>query len=101
MVEANKEAFDSFSKLHFEYSTDPEAYQERFNREGEKILTIIRQWEGKLCRAQEKTYSQYAGGLADKFWGEVRAHFPKIDSVGIIVVKAKETSSFNLKRISF
>jgi hypothetical protein len=103
MVENNKEAFDAFTRLHFEYTTNPDRYQKKFNQEGEKIQTIIREWEGKLCRTQEKTYSQYAGGLADKFWGEIRKHYPKIDSIGIIVKDAqpkKEVAAFSLKKIN-
>jgi hypothetical protein len=101
MIEANKEAFDEFTRLHFEYTSNPEKNQEKFNKEGEKILKIIHEWEDRLCRTQEKTYSQYAGGLADKFWGEVRAHYPKIDSIGIITEKSsnKKLDGFNLKKI--
>ena len=101
MIEANRQAFDSFTKLHFEYSMDPDTHQETFNREGEKILVIIREWESKLCRTQEKTYSQYAGRLADKFWEEVRGHYPKIDSVGLIIEKPVEKVPFGVKKICF
>lgn len=102
MINDNKEAFEAFTKLHFDYSLDPDGNQNRFNREGERILQIIREWEGKLCHTQEKTYSQYAGGLADKFWGEVRLHFPKIDAIGIISnpKPARSDSEFNLKKIT-
>lgn len=101
MVDENKEAFDNFTRLHFEYSSDPDTNQEKFNSEGEKILVIIREWEGRLCRTQEKTYSQYAGGLADKFWGEIRSHYPLIDSIGLIVTKPQKSTDFKLPKINF
>ncbi|HJY98217.1 MAG TPA: hypothetical protein VJ227_00695 [Patescibacteria group bacterium] len=95
MVSENKEAFDAFTRVHFEYSTDENAHQESFNREGEKILKIIHEWEDKLCSQSEKAgFGNYTGGLAEKFQEEVRRHFPLIDHIGIIV-----KPSFSLKKI--
>ena len=97
MVEENKEAFDKFTQIHFEYSTDEEKYQDEFNKEGEKIQKIIHEWEDKLCSQSEKAgYGNYTGNLAEKFQEEVRHHFPLIDYIGIISKK----STFNVKKIT-
>jgi hypothetical protein len=94
MVAENKEAFDEFTRAHFEYSTDQDKNQEMFNREGEKINKIIHEWEDRLCKQSEKAgFGSYTTNLAEKFQEEVRSHFPLIDSVGIVVNK------FNLKKI--
>jgi hypothetical protein len=94
MVSENKEAFDKFTTVHFEYSTNQEKYQEEFNKEGEKIQKIIHEWEDKLCHQSEKAgFGTYTGNLAEKFQEEVKSHFPLIDHVGIVVNK------FSLKKI--
>ena len=95
MVAENKEAFDKFTQIHFEYSIDQEKNQEKFNKEGETILKIIHEWEDRLCTQSEKAgFGSYTTNLAEKFQDEVRSHFPLIDHVGIIVNK------FSLKKIS-
>lgn len=95
MVSENKDAFDTFTQAHFEYSTNEDKYQEEFNKEGEKILKIIHEWEDKLCKQSEKAgFGNYTVNLAEKFQDEVRSHFPLIDHVGIVV------SRFTLKKIS-
>lgn len=94
MIEGNKEAFENFRKTHDLYSTDEDKYQEEFNQEGEKIMLIVKEWEGKLCSQSEKGgYGVFTGGLAEKFQAEVKKIFPLIDHVGIIVKK------FELKKI--
>lgn len=98
MIEENKDAFDRFTQVHFEYSSNSDKYQEKFNEEGEKILKIIHDWENKLCSQSEKAgFGSYTTGLAEKFQSEVRKHFPLIDHVGIV---AKKTPAFHLKKIS-
>lgn len=85
MVKENKEIFGAFTKIHFEYSTDQERYQEEFNREGEKILKIIHEWENRLCKLSESAgYGTFTGNLAEKFQTETKNHFPLIDHVGVI-----------------
>lgn len=94
MVEENKEAFDKFAKLHMDYGMDEEKYQEEFNREGEKILKVIHEWEDRLCKQSEKAgFGNYTTNLSEKFQAEVKDHFPLIDHVGIVVNK------FSLKKI--
>lgn len=96
MVADNKPAFDKFTSLHFEYSTDQEKFQDEFNHEGEAILKIIHEWEDKLCSQSEKAgFGSFTGNLAEKFQDEVRSHFPLIDHVGIISTK----SGFSLKKL--
>lgn len=95
MVEANREAFDTFREIHNQYSLDEDNYQEKFNQEGAKLLPIIQEWENKLCMQSEKAgYGNYTSGLAEKFRAEVKKEFPLIDHVGIIVNK------FNIKKIT-
>lgn len=91
MVTSEKEKFDAFTKLHMQYSMDQDALQEKFNTEGIKIVTVIREWENKLCYTSDKAgYGGYTSNLSEKFWGEVRKSFPLIDYVGVIVKKKPE-----------
>ena len=86
MLTNEKDKFDKFIKLHMQYSMDQDGLQERFNKEGGEIVTIIREWETKLCSTSEKAgYGGYTSKLSEKFWEEVRKSFPLIDYVGVIV----------------
>jgi len=103
MLQQNKQVFDNFRKLHDEYSLNQDALQAKFNREGGSVLKIIRDWENKLCMQSEKAgYSNYTGGLAEKFQAEVRKSFPKIDYIGIISNKSKTDNQpkFKLKNLT-
>ena len=96
MVEDNKELFGAFRKIHDAYSLNPDELQEKYNKEGEKILEVVREYERRLCANTERgMYSRYSEGLADKFQNEIRKHYPMIDSIGIIVEK------FSIKKIHF
>lgn len=96
MVEANKDLFDKFAKIHTNYGLDKDVNQEEFNKEGEKILTVLHEWENRLCSHSEKAgFANYTGNLAEKFQEEIRNHFPLIDHIGIIVKK------FQLDQIKF
>jgi hypothetical protein len=96
MLEENKKAFDEFRTLHANYGMDEEKYQNEFNREGEKILKIVNEWENKLCSHSEKAgYANYTGNLAEKFQAELRLAFPLIDHVGIVSTR----STFSLKKL--
>lgn len=84
MMEDRFIQFDRFREIHDNYLKDPEKWKAQFNKEGALILDIIRDWERRLCAHSEKgQYSKYSANLADKFWGEVRKIFPKIDFVGV------------------
>ncbi len=85
MIEYNKEVFTDFKKLHDKFQEDPKEYQSEFNNEGEKILRIIRRYENILCgKSESGKYGKFSSSLSDKFWNEVRIHFPKIDAVGTL-----------------
>ena len=95
MLEAEAELFEKFAKLEVKYSQDEDAHQEEFNKLGEKVILVAKEWENKLCRQSEKAgYSSYTTGLAEKFQAEVKKHFPLIDHVGIII------KPFSIKRIA-
>lgn len=96
MITNEKKAFDEFTKLHMQYSLDQDGLQDKFNEEGAKIMTIIRQWEQKLCSSSEKAgYGGYTTNLSEKFWQEIRKSYPLIDYVGVKVDKFK-ISKINL-----
>lgn len=97
MITNEKDAFDNFRKLHMQYSLDQDNLQDQFNKEGAKIMTIIREWEQKLCSSSEKAgYGGYTTNLSEKFWQEIRKSYPLIDYVGVI---AKKPESFNIQKI--
>lgn len=84
MVDNNWKLFTSFKNLHDRYLIEPETCHKEFNIEGEKILSVIREWERRLCKQTEKgQYSKFSSGLADKFWELVRSDYPKIDFIGV------------------
>ncbi len=96
MIRENRDIFDKFANLHTDYGMDQNKYQEEFNKEGQKILGIIHEWENKLCSQSEKAgFGSYTGNLAEKFQTEIRSHFPLIDHIGIIATK----SAFTLKKL--
>lgn len=85
MLQLNSDQFAAFLEIHQKYQADPETNQKEFNRIGADTMDIIRDWENRLCGKSENTqYGKFSSGLADKFWGLVRAKFPKIDYVGYI-----------------
>ncbi len=103
MLEENRPVFEKFKKLHDEYSLKPTLFQEKFNKEGEKILEIIREYERRLCANTERgMYSRFSGKLAEKFQNEVRKFFPMIDNIGLIVKKKKPAKQevFTVKKIN-
>ena len=96
MLEENKEVFDDFRKIHDAYSLNPDSLQEKFNKEGKKILEITHEYENRLCANTERgMYNKFSQGLAEKFQNEVRKFFPKIDYIGLIT-----TQEFVLKKIN-
>lgn len=84
MLEQNKALFDQFREIHDGYTTDPATWKGMFNEVGAQVVDIIRDAERRLCAQMGKgQYSKFTQNLSDKFWGEVRAVFPKIDFVGV------------------
>lgn len=102
MVNANMKLFDDFTRLHNRYKLDMGNLQEDFNKTGENVMKIIREWDQKLCAQSEKGgFNKFTGNLSEKFMDEVRLHFPLIDRVGIIVTRKPSAflSGFSLKKI--
>lgn len=84
MLEAHEDLFKNFKKVHDEYVLNPDELQEKLNEAGKDIIPIVQRWENNLCAKSEGgKYGKFSSGLADKFWTEVRVHFPKIDYVGM------------------
>ncbi|MEK7168826.1 MAG: hypothetical protein AAB778_02335 [Patescibacteria group bacterium] len=101
MLTNEKELFDKFTKLNMQYSLDQDGMQEKFNKEGGEIVTIIREWESKLCSTSEKAgYGGYTSNLSEKFWQEVRKSFPLIDYVGVIVKSTDPETKFRINKIN-
>lgn len=85
MLEYNKDLFDSFRSVHSQYELDPQAAQQLFNQEGEKVLRVIRRYENILCgKSENGKYGKFSSTLSEKFWGEIRLLFPQVDSIGKI-----------------
>lgn len=84
MLSANHDLFEDFKKVHDQFSADRLAHQEEFNRKGEIIIEIVRDWEKRLCsRMEGGKNGVYSTNLSEKFQAEVRKVFPKIDLVGV------------------
>lgn len=104
MLTNEKDLFDSFTKLHMQYSLDQDNMQDEFNKKGTKVVEVIREWENKLCSTSDKAgYGSYTSNLSEKFWSEIRKIYPLIDYVGVIVkdkkVKDPSISSFKINKI--
>jgi len=84
MIDENLKLFGQFQDVHDKYVLDPQLWQIQYNEIGGKVVSLIRDWERRLCHHSEKgQYGKYSANLADKFWNLVRKDFPKIDFVGI------------------
>lgn len=85
MLSQNSELFDTFRKIHNQYSQDPQTWRAKYNEEGEKVMMIIRRYETRLCGKSEGSgFGKFSGGLSEKFWNQVRKEFPLIDEVGLL-----------------
>lgn len=83
MLTKHETEFSKFKEIHDLYRQDPDKWQDKFNNEGKPILEIIQRWESQVCGKMEGSgRGIYSGGVADKFWQEVRAYLPLIDMVG-------------------
>lgn len=101
MLNAEKKVLESFRVIHDNYALDNEKWQDEFNKEGEKVLEIVREWEDRLCRDTERgMYSNFSTKLAEKFQAEVKKHFPMIDHVGIKISYETSSKDFVLKKIT-
>lgn len=85
MLEAHKELFREFKELHNNYVLNPEKWKEKFNRDGQDVLRLIKRWENNLCgKSEGGKYAKFSSILSQKFWDELRTIFPKIDEIGMI-----------------
>ena len=86
MIEKNSELFASFKPIHQAYKQDPSQHQTEFNRVGEKVLEVVRDWDRRLCSAMGRTdFGKYSLQVSEKFWELLRAEFDQIDMVGVKV----------------
>lgn len=84
MLDDNQILFDEFKTIHVNFDKDSTNWQDKFNEEGTKTLRIIRRYENNLCSRSENTgFGKFSTNLSNKFWAEVRAFLPLIDSVKI------------------
>jgi sugar-specific transcriptional regulator TrmB len=93
MLDDNSKVFEKFKALHDEYALNQDGLQDKFNKEGEAILEIVREYENRLCTNTERgMYNKFSGNLAEKFQNEVRRHFPMIDYIGLKVEKPTDSN---------
>ncbi len=84
MREKESELFEEFAQSHQAYKENKEKAQDEFNRVGEKVLDVIRDWDRRLCSAMGRTvYGQYSQQVSEKFWDLIREDFDQIDMVGV------------------
>lgn len=87
MVDENKKLFNEFMDIHDQYSKNPGANQDEFNRVGRDVLDVVRDFERRLCCGMSKSYGQYSYRLADKFKEVIKKDFPLFDMIGVKVKK--------------
>lgn len=101
MIDENKQIFDEFRIIHDKYALDPNNLQAEFNKKGEIIREIIREYENRLCANTERgSFVRYSAKLSEKFHEEIRKIFPMIDHIGLIVQDKKQKDEFDLKKIN-
>lgn len=84
MIEENKSLFDSFKEIHDKYVEDDIKNQEEFNKQGEKVLEVVRKYELLLTsRSEGGQYAKFSSNLADKFKEQIKSVFPRIDFIGV------------------
>lgn len=84
MLKDNEKLLSEFKLLHDKYESDPNTYQDQYNKEGEAITELIQRYENMLTSHTENSgYGKYAANLSDKFHSAVKSLFPKIDFIGI------------------
>ena len=104
MMDENQELFNNFKEIHDEYALDPPKWQKIFNNYGKEIQDMIRVYERKLLTNMATgKYGQFSTQVSDKFWGEVRKIFPKIDFIGVKLTRKSEPPkpafNFEIKKI--
>ena len=84
MMKEQEATLSEFKLLHDKYEQDPKAYQDEYNKEGEKFLIVIQRYEKMLTSSTENSgFSKYSANLSDKFKSAVRVLYPKLDFIGM------------------
>lgn len=84
MREKEEKLFLEFEDAHRSYKENSKKNQLEFNRVGEKVVEVIRDWDRRLCSTMGKTmYGQYSQQVSEKFWDLARQEFDQIDMVGV------------------
>lgn len=84
MLEKYSELFAQFRQIHDKYATDRKRYQTEYNKIGSEVQLTVAHYLRLLCGKSESSgYSQFSGGLADKFVGLIRAEFVYYDYIGL------------------
>lgn len=84
MLKENESLLSEFKLLHDKYEKDPDAYQDEYNKEGEKVLEIIQRYEDMLTSHTENSgYGKFSAKLSDRFRSAVKTLFPKLDFIGV------------------
>lgn len=87
MVKKYEKEFDTFQELHDKYEIDPKKWQDEFNKDGGKIMEIVRDYEDRLCGKMENTQnSTYSANLSEKFRNEIKRYLPKLDMIGVTLL---------------
>jgi hypothetical protein len=88
LKERHPKVVADFAHIHEKFADQPEANRAEFNRLGRDFVSLVRSFERRLCASMERTNnSVYSTGVSETFWKLVRADFPLIDQVGVIVRK--------------
>lgn len=84
MMAENEALFARFRQVHEQYRQNKAKHQPEFDQIGQKVTTLIRDWDKRLCSAMGKTrYAHYSHAVSEKFWNLVREEFDQIDMVGV------------------
>lgn len=84
MLKESEGLLSEFKLLHDKYETDPDSYQDQYNKEGEAVLALVQKYENMLTSHTENSgYGKYAVNLSEKFRMAVKSLFPKLDFIGI------------------
>lgn len=85
MVDGNEQLFEDFKVVHDGYVAGS-VNQEEYNRRGQPVVDVIRDFDRRLCSAMGRgAFSKYSEQLSGKFWDEVRKTYSQIDRVGVRV----------------
>jgi hypothetical protein len=84
MMDLHEDEFAKFQPIHDGYKIDRKKWSKQFHQDGQKLVDIIREWEGRLCAGMERgNNAVYSAKLSEKFWGEVKKRFSHIELVGV------------------